>query len=80
MDNFTTGFMVLGILISILMTSPAFYYYFKYKEEPENSNPYILDLDQEMEDPDGGKGLEMNLLEKDKMYLNRKDAPSVSEY
>ena len=43
-NTFSLTFMVIGICITLVATFPGVYYYWKYKDEAENPDPYSFDL------------------------------------
>ena len=42
--DFSPTFIVIGLLMLAATVSPVVYYYYKYKSEPENEDPYVIDL------------------------------------
>jgi SNF family Na+-dependent transporter len=43
-NNFSFTFMIIGICITAIATLPGIYYYLRYKDQPENDEPYSYDL------------------------------------
>ena len=74
-QTFTNGYTLIGVIITSIVISPTFYYFFKYRDSPEVDNPYKFDLTQDvmndiqmkdhmmMKLKERGEALEMKLID-----------------